>query len=126
MPTLWTNSVIRIMGDKIANVSDESGAMQEKFKAPRTKRVALPKPISIRVSSTLSTANLAGLLAGKKEKRVSGRAHEQLFRAAAERSGLDGSELIEYALAKVALEDDFADKLLALTGTVDRELDLEF
>lgn len=100
--------------------------MQEKIKAPRPKRVAFAKPISIRVSSTLKTANLAGLLAGKKEKRVSGRAHEQLFRAAAERSGLDGSELIEYALAKVALEDDFADKLLALTGAVDRELDLEF
>lgn len=81
---------------------------------------------SMRVASTLNSAQLAGLLAGKKEKRVSGRAHEQLFRAAAERSGLDGSELIEYALAKVALEDDFADKLLGLTGAVSRDIDLEF
>lgn len=81
---------------------------------------------AMRVASTLNSAQLAGLLAGKKEKRVSGRAHEQLFRAAAERSGLDGSELIEYALAKVALEDDFADKLLGLTGTVSRDIDLEF
>jgi len=80
----------------------------------------------MRVASTLNSAQLAGLLAGKKEKRVSGRAHEQLFRAAAERSGLDGSELIEYALAKVALEDDFADKLLGLTGAVSRDIDLEF
>jgi len=90
-----------------------------------------PKPeaatiAALRVASTLNSAQLAGLLAGKKEKRVSGRAHEQLFRAAAERSGLDGSELIEYALAKVALEDNFADRLLGQTGTVSRDIDLEF
>lgn len=82
--------------------------------------------VATRVASTLSTAQMAGLLSGKKEKRVSGRAHERLFRAAAERSGLDGSELLEYALAKVALEDDFADKLLSLAGTVSRDVDLEF
>lgn len=81
---------------------------------------------ALRVASTLNSAQRAGLMAGKKEKRVSGRAHEQLFRAAADRSGLDGSELIEYALAKVALEDDFADKLLGMTGAVSRDIDLEF
>jgi len=81
---------------------------------------------ALRVATTLNSAQLAGLMTGKKEKRVSGRAHEQLFRAAAERSGLDGSELIEYALAKVALEDDFADKLLGMTGAVSRDIDLEF
>jgi hypothetical protein len=81
---------------------------------------------AMRVATTLNSAQLAGLMAGKKEKRVSGRAHEQLFRAAAERSGLDGSELIEYALAKVALEDDFAERLLGMTGTVGRDIDLEF
>jgi hypothetical protein len=85
-----------------------------------------PDIAAMRVATTLNSAQLAGLMAGKKEKRVSGRAHEQLFRAAAERSGLDGSELIEYALAKVALEDDFADKLLGMTGTVSRDIDLEF
>lgn len=100
--------------------------MPEKIKEPHAKRVAIASIASLRVASTLNTAQLAGLLAGKKEKRVSGRAHEQLFRAAAERSGLDGSELIEYALAKVALEDDFADKLLAQTGAVSRDIDLEF
>jgi len=87
---------------------------------------ATPNIAAVRVATTLNSAHLAGLMAGKKEKRVSGRAHEQLFRAAAERSGLDGSELIEYALAKVALEDDFADKLLGMTGAVSRDIDLEF
>jgi hypothetical protein len=87
---------------------------------------AAAKFAALRVATTLNSAQLAGLMTGKKEKRVSGRAHEQLFRAAAERSGLNGSELIEYALAKVALEDDFADKLLGMTGAVSRDIDLEF
>lgn len=95
----------------------------------KSQESAPPVPTTIaalRVASTLSTAQMAGLLVGKKEKRVSGRAHERLFQAAAERSGLDGSELLEYALAKVALEDDFADKLLSLAGTVSKDVDLEF
>jgi hypothetical protein len=34
--------------------------------------------------------------------------------------------VIEYALAKVALEDDYGAKLLALKGTVPADIDLEF
>lgn len=79
--------------------------------------------VARRVALTLGTAAAAGLIAGKKEKRLSGRAHEQLFEAAAARSGLDGSDLLEYALAKVALEDDFAEKLISLEGSIDRDLD---
>jgi hypothetical protein len=100
--------------------------MTAKRKEHQPKPAAAPNIAALRVASTLNNAQLAGLMAGKKEKRVSGRAHEQLFRAAAERSGLDGSELIEYALAKVALEDDFADKLLGMAGAVSRDIDLEF
>jgi hypothetical protein len=86
----------------------------------------MPARAGARVAATLSAAAAAGLTAGRKGKRVSGRAHERLFEAAAERSGLDGSELLEYALAKVALEDDFAAKLLAREGKVGRDVDLEF
>ena len=81
--------------------------------------------MAARVAATLGTAAAAGLTVGKKGKRLSGRAHERLFEAAAARSGLDGGELLEYALAKVALEDDFADKLMALEGSVSRTIDLE-
>ncbi|MGZ8287335.1 MAG: hypothetical protein ACXW27_14360 [Allosphingosinicella sp.] len=88
--------------------------------------VAIQAGVGARVAATLSAAAAAGLTAGSKGKRVSGRAHERLFEAAAERSGLEGSELIEYALAKVALEDDFAAKLLAREGRVGRDVDLEF
>lgn len=81
--------------------------------------------VSSRVAATLSTAAASGLTPGKKGKRLSGRAHEELFAAAVARSGLDGSDLLEYALAKVALEDDFAERLLARSGSIDRGVDLD-
>ncbi len=77
-----------------------------------------------RVKATLSTAAATGLIKGKKGKQLSGRVHETLFEAAAAKSGLRGAELIDYALAKVALEDDFADRLLAREGTISRDVDL--
>jgi hypothetical protein len=77
------------------------------------------------VQATLSMAASAGLIHGKKNKRLSVRVSDQLLDAAAAQSGLHGSELIEYALAKVALEDDFARKLFAREGTIDRDVDLD-
>jgi hypothetical protein len=88
--------------------------------------VETSKVAAARVAATLGAARAAGLTTGKKAKRLSGRAHERLISVAAERSGLQGSELLEYALAKVALEDDFGDRLLRLEGMVSRDLDLEF
>lgn len=80
--------------------------------------------ISSRIAATLSAAAAVGLTNGKKDKRFSGRAPKELFAAAAARSGLDGNELLEYALAKVALEDDFAERLLARKGAISRDVDL--
>lgn len=80
--------------------------------------------IGQRVAATLSTAAASGLTQGKKLKRLSGRTHEGLVAAAVARSGLEGSDLLEYALAKVALEDDFAERLLAREGTIGRDIDL--
>ncbi len=79
-----------------------------------------------RVQLTLETAEAEGLRDGAKDKRISGRVHERLHRAAEARTGLKGNDLLEYALAKVALEDDFAATLLALEGSVDESIDLEF
>lgn len=80
--------------------------------------------LSQRVAATLSTAAATGLIQGTKGKQLSGRVHEALFEAAAAKSGLRGAELIDYALAKVALEDDFADRLLAREGTIGKDVDL--
>ena len=80
-----------------------------------------------RIKSVLEAVAAAGLTRGATNKRISSRAHERLFAAAAEKTGLAGdSELIEYALAKVVLEDDFAERLLALKGSIDQDIDLEF
>ena len=82
--------------------------------------------IARRVETTLRTASADGLTEGSKDKRLSGRAHSRLFAAAAANSGLDGSELLEYALAKVALEDSFVEIMLSLKGSIPRDVDLEF
>jgi len=79
---------------------------------------------SLRVEATLSTAAATGLTQGTKGKQLSGRVHETLLEAAAAKSGLRGTELIEYALAKVALEDGFAERLIALKGTIPTDVDL--
>ncbi len=89
-------------------------------------RTPPPPYVAKRVALTLKTAAAAGLTTGKKDKRLSGRAHLQLFEAAAARSGLDGSDLLEYALAKVALEDDFLETIMSLRGSISRDIDLEF
>ena len=107
--------------ESMVATTDESGSVQRRGASQGS---AENRQVSNRVAATLSTAAAVGLTHGKKEKRLSGRAHGELFAAAVARSGLDGNDLLEYALAKVALEDDFADRLLARTGVLDRNLDL--
>lgn len=74
----------------------------------------------------LGTAKTAGLLDGE-NGRIAGRVRESLIRSAKERTGIaSDTELLEYALAKVALEDDFGSKILAREGRVSKDVDLEF
>jgi len=74
----------------------------------------------------IDTAKMAGLLNGE-NGRIAGRVRENLIKSAKERTGISSdTELLEYALAKVALEDDFGPKILARKGRVSRDLDLEF
>jgi predicted RNA-binding protein YlqC (UPF0109 family) len=87
----------------------------------RTRSQANP-----RRNAVLETAKDAGLLAGK-SGRIAGRIRKHLVDAAKARSGIKSdTELLEYALARVALEDDFGQKLIAREGRVSRDLDLEF
>src|SRR5262249_28771660 len=79
-----------------------------------------------RRNAVLATARDAGLLAGA-SSRIAGRIRKPLIEAARARSGIKSdTALIDYALACVALEDDFGKKLLALKGTVPKDIDLEF
>jgi hypothetical protein len=76
--------------------------------------------------AVLSAASHAGLLAGE-SGRIGARVRKTLVQAAKAQTGIaSDTELLEYALATVALEDHFAETLLALEGSVPRDLDLEF
>jgi hypothetical protein len=83
--------------------------------------------IDERRAAVLDRARSLGLLGAEKDTRIAGRVRRALVEAARTRSGLTSdTDLIEYALARVALEDDFGPRLLALKGSVDPEIDLSF
>ena len=68
----------------------------------------------------------AGLLQGK-GGRIGGRVSPSLVRQAKQQTGIEtDTDLIEFALATVALEDNFAQAFKASRGKVDPELKLGF
>jgi hypothetical protein len=76
--------------------------------------------------AVVAAAEEAGLLAGT-NSQVGARVPRHLLEAAKARSGIvSTTDLVEYALAKVALEDDFGAKLVARKGSIPKDLDLEF
>ena len=82
-------------------------------------------PVGIRITSTITHAKAAGLIGGEKTERIAGRVARELLQAAKARSGLQSdTQLIEYALSKVVLEDDFGKKLLARKGSVPADVEL--
>jgi len=80
-----------------------------------------------RFHEALAVARQAGLLRGARTQIVRGRMPEALVRRAKARSGAQTTtELIEMALANLAVADQYPDWLLAQQGTVDKDIDLEF
>ena len=81
---------------------------------------------TLRKRETLESARAAGLLGDAKDARVAGRVSSELVAAAKRRSGLSSdTDVIEIALARLALEDDFGARLVRNKGSVPRELDIE-
>jgi hypothetical protein len=79
----------------------------------------------LRGRAVMSAASDAGYLTGEKMERVGGRITSRLLAAAKAKSGIHSqTELLEYALAKVALEDDYGAKLLAMKGSVPDDVEL--
>ncbi len=78
-----------------------------------------------RRASVLAAVRQQGLI-GNKDRTIGGRVPTALVEAAKARSGIQSdSELLLYALSKVALEDDFADRMLALKGSVPKDVMLD-
>jgi len=94
----------------------------------KTQRVQ-PDPLAAeraRVERTLHEAAEMGLLEGK-GARISGRVSPALIKQAKRMSGIDSdTKLIEFALAMIALEDEFPRAFAASRGTVDPTLKLGY
>jgi hypothetical protein len=72
-------------------------------------------------------AEQEGLLRGGRTHVIRGRMPAALVTRAKKRTGINSdTDLIELALANIAVEDDYADWLLSRRGAVSREVDLEF
>lgn len=74
----------------------------------------------------MMAAERSGLLK-RKSSRIAGRVSPALLEQAKKRTGIEtDTDLIEFALASVALEDDFAEAFKGSRGKVDAELKLGF
>ena len=83
------------------------------------------EPAGTRHQATLDQARAAGLLGRVKNARIAGRVSSKLVAAAKKCTGITSdTDVIEMALATLALEDDFGAKLVKRKGTVSKELNL--
>ena len=80
-----------------------------------------------RLRDVMIIAEEEGLLRGDRTQVVRGRMPQALVARAKKRTGIDSdTNLIEVALANIAVADDYADWLLSRRGAVDPEAKLEF
>jgi hypothetical protein len=84
-------------------------------------------PVSnVRFESVMSAAEQSGLLSDK-SSRIGGRVSPALVKQAKRLTGIEtDTDLIEFALATIALEDNFAEAFKESRGKVDRDLKLGF
>src|SRR5713226_2767625 len=79
-----------------------------------------------RFEAVMQAAEQSGLLS-EKSGRIGGRVSPALVRQAKRQTGIEtDTDLIEFALATVALEDNFAETFKESRGKVDAELKLGF
>ena len=82
---------------------------------------------SLKLNEVMVIAEQEGLLRGERTEMVRGRMPEALVARAKRRTGItSNTDLIEVALANIAVGDDYADWLLSHRGSVTPEADLEF
>jgi hypothetical protein len=90
----------------------------------KTGRFVLIDPA--RRKAVLSAAEKSGLL-GEKSARIGGRISPALLEQAKKQTGIStDTDLIEFALANVALEDEFSKAFDKVHGTIDPSLKLGF
>ncbi|MGX5844494.1 hypothetical protein ACWGTI_27650 [Mesorhizobium sp. ArgA1] len=73
----------------------------------------------------LEQAKAVGLLGNAKNTRLSGRVPSELIEAAKKRAHVTSdTELLELALSRLALEDDFGVRLVGRKGSIPMDIDL--
>lgn len=73
----------------------------------------------------LDQARAVGLLGSAKNTRLSGRVPSELIDAAKKRAHVTSdTELLELALSRLALEDDFGARLVKRKGSIPSDIDL--
>jgi hypothetical protein len=73
----------------------------------------------------LEQARAVGLLGAAKNTRLSGRVPSELIEAAKRRAHVTSdTELLELALSRLALEDDFGARLVGRKGSLSADIDL--
>ena len=100
----------------------------------RSSQIRSPRPKSrvrirgsVKLNEVMVIAEQEGLLRGERTEVVRGRMPEALVARAKRRTGISSNtDLIEVALATIAVGDDYADWLLSRRGSVTPEADLEF
>lgn len=101
---------------------------QKGTKRPGKRRAAsdIEPDVALRVHSVMRAADEAGML-GEKSHRIGGRISPTLVEQAKKQTGIEtDSDLIEFALASVAIEDNFGRVLREVDGTVSPDLKLGF
>src|SRR5215470_5023274 len=80
-----------------------------------------------KLREVMTIAEQEGLLSGERTQVIRGRMPRALVARAKNRTGIaSDTDLIEIALANIAVADDYTDWLLSQRGTVPDEVDLEF
>ncbi|MDY6960433.1 MAG: hypothetical protein SV862_00835 [Pseudomonadota bacterium] len=83
------------------------------------------KVASARNKLVLDQAKAAGLLGAAKNTRLSGRVPSDLIEAAKKRAHVTSdTELLELALSRLAIEDDFGARLVGRKGSIPADIDL--
>jgi hypothetical protein len=104
-------------------VKGSLGQIKTVHREPANGRLVVSKT---RFEAVMRAAEKSGLL-NEKGGRIGGRVSPALVRQAKRQTGIEtDTDLIEFALATVALEDNFADVFKESRGKVDPKLKLGF
>jgi hypothetical protein len=96
------------------------------MEASSTAAPVPPRSSSGRFVAVMTSAQRSGLMTGK-DGRIGGRLSAALIEQAKANTGIvSDTELLEFALANLALEDRFAEAFEAVGGAVDPDLKLGF